>query len=73
MFQHVTTKKTDTRAYNTTEIHQSDCDMGRMPGVFARVTLVYVQGAALMLAVDVGLVELCCVVGSCVGFFVVTC
>ena len=49
------------------------CDMGRMPGVFARVTLACVQGAALMSAVDVGLVELCCGVGSCVGVFVVVC
>ena len=47
----------------------SRCDMGRMPGVFARVTLVCVQGAAVMSSVDVGLVELCCVVGSCVRFF----
>ena len=34
-------------------------DMGRIPGVFARVTLACVRGAALMLAVDVGLVEHC--------------
>ena len=47
--------------------------MGRMPGVFARGTLACLQGAALMSAVDVGLVELCCVVGSCVFFFVVVC
>ena len=40
----------------------SCCDMGRMPGVFARVTLVCVWGAAIMFAVDVGLVELCCAV-----------
>ena len=51
----------------------SRCDMGRMRGVFARVTLVCVRGAALMSAVDVGLVELCCVVGSCVGILVVAC
>ena len=47
--------------------------MGRMPGVFARVTLACVRGAVLMLAVDVGLVELCCVEGACVGFLVVAC
>ena len=35
-------------------------DMGRMPGMFARVTLVCVWVAAIMFAVDVGLVELCC-------------
>ena len=46
--------------------------MGRMPGVFARVTLACVWGAALMTAVSVGLVELCCL-GSCVYFFVVVC
>ena len=45
------------------------CDIGRMPGVFARVTLACVRGAALMAAVVVGLVELCFVVGSCVGVF----
>ena len=48
-------------------------DMGRMPGVFARVTLACVRGAALMLVVDVGLVELCCAEGSCVGVLVVAC
>ena len=47
--------------------------MGRIPGVFARVTLACVRGVVLMSAVDVGLVELCCVVGSCVGVFVVAC
>ena len=47
--------------------------MGRMPGVFARVTLACVRGAALMAAVAVGLVELCCFVGSCVYVFVVVC
>ena len=46
--------------------------MGRMPGVFARVNLVCVRGAALMAAVAVGLVELCCL-GSCVCVFVVVC
>ena len=48
-------------------------DMGRMPGVFARVTLACVQGAAIMSAVDVGLMELCCVEGACVGVLVVAC
>ena len=48
-------------------------DMGRMPGVFARVTLACVRGAALMSAVDVGLVELCCAEGACVGVLVVAC
>ena len=47
--------------------------MGRMPGVFARVTLACMRGAALMSAVDVGLVDLYCAVGSCVGVFVVAC
>ena len=42
--------------------------MGRMPGVFARVNLLWVQGAALIAAVAVGLVELCCL-GSCVCVF----
>ena len=51
----------------------SCCDMGRMPGVFARVTLACVWGADLMSAVDVGLVELCCAAGSCVGVLVVAC
>ena len=46
--------------------------MGRMPGVFARVTLACVRVAALMAAVAVGLVELCCL-GSCVCVFVVVC
>ena len=46
--------------------------MGRMPGVFVQVTLVCVQGAALIAAVAVGLVELCCF-GSCVCVFVVVC
>ena len=46
--------------------------MGRMPGVFARVTLACVRGAALIAAVAVGLVELCCL-GSCVCVFVVVC
>ena len=41
-----------------------------MPGMFARVTLACVRGAALMEAVAVGLVELCCL-GSCVRVFVV--
>ena len=41
--------------------------MGRMPGVFAQVTLVCVRSAALMAEVAIGLVDLCCVVGSCVG------
>ena len=44
--------------------------MGRMPGVFARVTLACVRDAALIAAVAVGLVELCCL-GSCVCVFVV--
>ena len=48
-------------------------DMGRMPGVFARVTLACVRGAALMLAVSVGLVELCCAEGAFVGVLVVAC
>ena len=48
------------------------CDMGRMPGVFARVTLACVRGAALIAAVSVGLVDLCCL-GSCVCVFVVVC
>ena len=47
------------------------CNIVRMPGVFARVTLACVRGAALMSEVDVGLVELCCVVGSWVCVFVV--
>ena len=47
--------------------------MGRMSGVFARVTLACVKGAALMSAVDVGLVELWCALGSYVGVFVVAC
>ena len=47
--------------------------MGRIPGVFARVTLECVWGAALIVAVAVGLVELCCVVGSCAVVFVVVC
>ena len=46
--------------------------MGRMPGVFARVTLTCVQGAALIAEVAVGLVELFCL-GSCVYVFVVVC
>ena len=46
--------------------------MGRMPGVFARVILACVQGAALIAVVAVGLVELCCL-GSCVCVFVVVC
>ena len=37
----------------------------------ARVNLACVRGVALMSVVDVGLVELCCVVGSFVGVFVV--
>ena len=48
-------------------------DMGRMPGVFARVTFACVRGAALMSEVDVRLVELCCMEGACVGVLVVTC
>ena len=48
-------------------------DMGRMPGVFAQVTLSFVRGAALMSAVAVGLVELCCAEGACVGVLVVAC
>ena len=48
-------------------------DVGRMPGVFARVTLAYVRGASLMLAVDVGFVDFCCAEGSCVGVLVVVC
>ena len=51
----------------------SHCNMGRIPGVFARVTLACVRGAALMSAVDLGLVDLCCAVGSCVGVFVIAC
>ena len=51
----------------------SRCNMGRMPGVFARMTLVCVWGAAIMFAVDVGLVKLCCAVCSCVGVLVVAC
>ena len=47
--------------------------MGSIPGVFAQVTLACVRGAALMLEVDVGLVELCCAVYSCVGVFIITC
>ena len=34
--------------------------MGRMPGLFVRVTLACVRGAALIAAVAVGLVDLCC-------------
>ena len=45
--------------------------MGRMPGVFARVTLACVWGAALISAVYVGLVDLFCAVGACVGILVV--
>ena len=48
-------------------------DMGRIPGVFARVTLACVRGDALIAAVAVGLVELCCVVGSCVSVFIIAC
>ena len=48
-------------------------DMGRMLGVFARVTLACVRGANLMSAVDVGLVKLCCVEGSCAGVLVGAC
>ena len=48
-------------------------DMGRMPGLFARVTLACVRVAALISAVDVGLVELCCAEGACVGVLVVAC
>ena len=48
-------------------------DMGRMPGVFAQVTLACVRVAALMLAVAVGLVDLCCAEGACVGVLVVAC
>ena len=48
------------------------CDIGRMYGVFARLTLACVPGAALIAAVAVGLVELCCL-GSCVCVFVVDC
>ena len=48
----------------------SRCDMGSMPGVFARVTLACMQGAALMAAVAVGLMELFCL-GACVCVFVV--
>ena len=44
--------------------------MGRMSGVFARVNFECVRGAALIAAVAVGLVELCCL-GSCVCVFVV--
>ena len=47
--------------------------MGRMPGLFAQVTLACVRGAALMSEVDVGLVELCCAEGACVGVLVVVC
>ena len=46
--------------------------MGRMPGVFARVTLACVRGATLIATVAVGLVELCCL-GSYVCVFVVVC
>ena len=46
-------------------------DMWRMPRVFARVTLACIQGAALILAVGVGLVEVCFAVGACVGMLVV--
>ena len=45
--------------------------MGRMPVVFSRVTLVCVRGSALMSAVDVGLVNLCCAECYCVGVLVV--
>ena len=45
--------------------------MGMMTGVFARVTLVCVRGVALMLVVDVGLVELCCAASCCVGALVI--
>ena len=48
-------------------------DMGRMPGVFARVTFACVRGAALMSEVDVVLVELCCAEVACVGVLVVAC
>ena len=48
-------------------------DMGRMSGMFARVTLECVRGAALMSAVAVVLVELCCAEGACVGVLVVAC
>ena len=47
--------------------------MGRMPVVFARLTLACVRGANLMSEVDVGLVELCCAEGTCVGVLVVAC
>ena len=46
--------------------------MGRIPGVFSRVTLACVWGDALIAAVAVGLVELYCL-GSCVCVFVVVC
>ena len=48
-------------------------DMGRMPGVFARVTLAFIRSAALMSAVDVGLVEHCWAEGACIGVLVVAC
>ena len=48
-------------------------DMDRMPGVFARVTVACVQGFALMSAVAVGLLDLCCAEGACVGVLVVAC
>ena len=51
----------------------SRCDMGRMPGVFAQVTLACVRVAALMSAVDVVLVDICCAAGSCVGVLVFMC
>ena len=44
--------------------------MGRMLGVFVRVILACVRGAALIAAVAVGLVELY-FLGSCVCVFVV--
>ena len=47
--------------------------MGRIPSVFAQVTLACMRGAVLMAAVAIGLLELCCVAGSCVCVFVVVC
>ena len=48
-------------------------DMGGVPGVFVRVTLACIRGAALMSAVEVGLVELCCAESACVRVLVVAC
>ena len=46
--------------------------MGRMPGVFVRVTLACMRGTALIAAVAVGLAELCCL-DYCVCVFFVVC